>query len=90
MRHGVLTSQLNIAWIHDFDIEDRAITARFAGSPGTSFTLEGRDVQSDGIRLGGALTFAGRKAFTVSVSLNAEFREDYTDLAGLFQAHGKF
>jgi uncharacterized protein with beta-barrel porin domain len=70
-----------VAWNYDFDIDDRDVTASFAGSPGASFTIEGQDVEAHGVTVGAGLTFIKKGGLTVALHYNAEFRDDY-------KAHG--
>ncbi len=86
---GRLTAQLDLAWVHDFDIGNRDTTAQFRGAPDTSFTVPERKIASDGMRLGGALTLAGDN-LDLSAKFDAELRESERDLSGLIRVRLKF
>ena len=73
-----LIPEVSLAWKYDFDIDDRNITASFAGSPGADFTIEGQDVDDHGATFGAGLTFIHKSGFSTSLEYNAEFREDYS------------
>jgi outer membrane autotransporter protein len=79
--NGSLIPEISAAWNHDFDIDDRDITASFVSSPGASFTIEGQDIKSNGATFGAGITFIHKSGFTTSLKYNGEFREDY-------RAHG--
>jgi len=79
--HGVFVPELSAAWLHDFDLDDRTITAAFAGSPGSSFSMKGQDVERDGATLGAGIIFLHKSGLSTSLKYRGEFREDY-------QSHG--
>jgi outer membrane autotransporter protein len=87
---GLLMPQLSIAWAHDFNVDDRKITARFADSPSTAFTVKGSDIESDAVRLGGFLTLTGSNELAVSAGFNAELRENSSDVSGLIKLQFRF
>ncbi len=75
---GSLVPEASLAWKYDFDIDDRDITASFAGSPGANFTITGQDVDDHGAVLGAGLTFIHKSGFSTSLEYNAELRGDYS------------
>ena len=78
---GRLTTDASVAWLHDFDIDDRTITTSYTGAPTSSFSLPGQDVESNGVTLGLGVAFETRKRVSTSLNYNGEFRDG-------FSAHG--
>ena len=68
---------ITVAWKHDYDIDDRNITAAFNGSPGVSFTTESRDIDKDGIIVGGGLTLLHMSSVSMHFRYDAEMRSNY-------------
>jgi uncharacterized protein YhjY with autotransporter beta-barrel domain len=76
-RHGTLISPtLGIAWVHDFDIDDRSITSGFASAPGSSFTVDGLDLDQDRLRLEAGLVVE-RGTMAAALLYYGEFAGDY-------------
>ena len=75
--HGVFVPELSAAWLHDFDMDDRVVTASFAGSPGSSFSMKGQDVERNGATLGAGIIFLHKSGLSTSLKYRSEFREDY-------------
>ena len=69
--------EATVAWNHDFDLDDRRIVAAFDGSPTTTFVIDGRDIDSDGIVLGVGLTVIRKNNVSLSVSYTGELRSHY-------------
>jgi len=80
---GLLMRELSLAWNHEFDTDDRGITAAFVGAPDTLFTVNGQAHDDDWLTVSAGLTLADQKGRQVSVSYGGEFGEDRT-------AHGVF
>jgi len=74
---GRLIPEFSAAWNYDFDIDDRSITASFAGSPGASFTIDGQDVEKHGATLGAGVTFIHNSGCRFSLKGSTEIRDDY-------------
>ena len=70
--------ELSLAWNCDFGIDDRVITASFAGSPNTTFSIPGQKVTPHGLTTGAAVTFLFGKGISTSVRYNGELRDDYS------------
>jgi outer membrane autotransporter protein len=68
---------ITVAWRHDYDIDDRHITAAFDGSPGTSFTTESRDIDKDGIIIGGGVTLLNKAGVSTYFRYDSEMRGNY-------------
>ncbi len=69
--------EATVAWDHDFDLDDRRITAAFDSSPATTFVTAGRDIDKDGIVLGAGLTFIRKNNLSFSVKYTGELRSHY-------------
>ena len=78
---GRLTTDASVAWLHDFDIDDRTITTSYTGVPASSFSVPGQDVESNGVTLGLGVGFETSKGVSTSLNYNGEFRDG-------FSAHG--
>jgi uncharacterized protein YhjY with autotransporter beta-barrel domain len=77
VKYGSLIPELSVAWLHDFDIDDRVITSSFSGSPGASFSIKGQDVERNGASLGAGITFVHKSGLSTSLKYRGEFREKY-------------
>ena len=69
--------EVTVAWRHDFDVDDRHITAAFDGAPGVSFTTEGDSLSQDGLFVGCGVTLLNKKGVSVNVRYSGEIRSDY-------------
>jgi len=74
---GVLTAEVSVAWNYDFDLDDRTVTASFAGYPGASFSIRGREVEEQGLLYGIGLNFFGYGGFSASLKYNQELRNGF-------------
>jgi outer membrane autotransporter protein len=81
IKNSSLIPEISAAWNYDFDVDDRMITASFAGAPGTSFSVQGQDVEQHGATVGAGLTFISKVGLSASLKYHGEFRGNY-------QAHG--
>ncbi len=75
--YGKLVPEVSVAWLHDFDIDDRVITSSFAGSPGATFAVAGPKAQKDGAAGGAGITFVHKSGFSTSIKYIGEYRGDY-------------
>ena len=69
---------LGAAWVHDFEIDDAAITSAFVSAPGTSFTLNGLNVNADRLRVEVGLGISNGN-LSGSLKYYAELGSDYDD-----------
>jgi outer membrane autotransporter protein len=69
--------ELTLAWRHDFDIDDRQMTAAFDSAPGVAFTTDSRDVDQDGVVIGTGMTLLNRAGLSLYLKYSSEFRSDY-------------
>lgn len=74
---GRLTAAAGVAWLHDFEIDDRSITANHTGASG-AFSLQGQDVDRNGVTLELGVGFETRKGVTTSLNYDGEFRDGHT------------
>jgi uncharacterized protein with beta-barrel porin domain len=74
---GNFIPEVSLGWSHDFDIDDHVVRASFAGSPGASFSIDGQDVERNGLVVGAGLTFIHKGGFSTSFRYKGEFREGY-------------
>jgi outer membrane autotransporter protein len=84
-QHGLFIPELTVTWSHDFDVDDRTVTSTWAGAGGASFSLDGRDVSRDGLRLEADLRLITRDGLTTSLNLRSEMRHRYTTHSALFE-----
>jgi len=77
VKYGSLIPELSVAWLHDFDIDDRVITSSFAGSPGASFSIKGQDVERNGATLGAGITFVHKSGLSTSLKYKGDFLKKY-------------
>ena len=73
---GMLDLGLSLSAEHDFGIDDRRITASLSGVPGSSFTIEDRDLQDNTAVLGAGIGFR-RKNTSVSLRYRGRFNGDF-------------
>jgi outer membrane autotransporter protein len=76
-KYGYFLPEVSLAWGYDFDIDDHVVRASFAGSPGASFSIDGQDVERNGLIAGAGLTFMHKGGFSTSFRYKGDFRGDY-------------
>jgi uncharacterized protein with beta-barrel porin domain len=76
-KYGNFLPEVSLGWGHDFDIDDHVVRASFAGSPGSSFSIEGQDVERNGLVAGAGLTFIHKSGISTSFRYKGDFRGDY-------------
>jgi len=59
-------------------VSTRQITAVFAGSPNSSFSVEGQHADKNGITVVAGVTVMNRAGLSVSVKYKGEFRDGYS------------
>jgi len=65
-KNATFVPRFSVAWVYDFDIDDRTITSRFVGAPGSSFTLDGLDQDQSRARIeAGCQLMHGRWSFSL-------------------------
>jgi outer membrane autotransporter protein len=77
VKGGHITPELNIAWNHDFDIDDHLINASYVGAPDASFSIEGQKVEENGIMLGAGFSYETSSGYITTVKVSSEFRKNY-------------
>jgi outer membrane autotransporter protein len=80
-KYGNFLPEVSLGWSYDFDIDDHVVRASFAGSPGASFSIEGQDVERNGLVVGAGLTFMHKSGFSTSFRYKGDFRGDYNSNA---------
>ncbi len=73
-----LHTELGLAWLHQIR-DDNDIDASFIGSPDSTFTIEGRDYDDNGIVLKAGLSYANNSGFSASTEFRSEIRDDFED-----------
>jgi len=87
---GVFVPELQAAWKHDYDVDDREIPAAFSAAPGVGFGVSGRDADNDAALISGFLHFVHGEWFSVSARVGTELRPDYTSVFGGLELSGRF
>ena len=77
LKSGSLIPEANLGWNYDFAIDDRVIRASLEGAPGTAFSIQGQDMERNGLILGAGISFVHESGFITSLKYGGEFREDY-------------
>ena len=70
--------EVSLAWLHDFDIDDSVTTAAIAGAPGSSFSIPGQSMETDGVNAGAALSLISKNGYRASLKYGGDFRGSYT------------
>jgi outer membrane autotransporter protein len=74
----VYIPEISAAWRHDYDIDERGITAAFDGSPGVSFTTESRNIDKDGLLIGVGIALLNTSGMSMDLRYDFETRGDYS------------
>ncbi|MBN1380437.1 MAG: autotransporter domain-containing protein [Deltaproteobacteria bacterium] len=69
--------ELTVAWLHDFAVDDRVITASFSGSPGASFSIPGQALEQNGATVGASFTLVYSNGLSTSLRYGGEFRNGF-------------
>ncbi|MBN1559474.1 hypothetical protein JW998_04445 [candidate division KSB1 bacterium] len=69
--------ELLLSWNHDFGLNDQPIVAAFEGNPSMTFTINGQDIQRDGVTLGAGLSFLTTSGWKASLRYDRVQRSDY-------------
>ena len=70
--------EVSVLWNHDFGVDDRAITAAFAGAPDETFTLTGQGIDPEGFSLGAGLAYHTTSGWKASLRYDRSQRGDYS------------
>jgi outer membrane autotransporter protein len=87
---GRLIPEVSLAWLYDFGLDDQVVTAGFAGSPGGSFSVEGQDVENNGVALGAGLTLLPKSGIVISLGYRGELRDNFSSHAAIGQIRFEF
>jgi outer membrane autotransporter protein len=74
---GSVIPELKASWLHNFDIDNRPITASFTGFPGTAFVVTGKDIENNGASVGAGITYLHKSGITISLDYTGEFWGSY-------------
>jgi len=74
----VYIPEISVAWRHDYDIDNRRITAAFEGAPDVLFTTESRDLDQDGVLIGAGVTALNKESLSLDIRYDTELRGDFT------------
>ena len=77
-RSGYFVPKVSLAGVYDFDIDDRAITAGFTGSPDEVFAIDAQDIDQLGLAVETELSRFYDNGFGMSLTYSGEFRESFT------------
>jgi uncharacterized protein with beta-barrel porin domain len=66
------------------------MTASLAGSSGTAFSLQGQDVENNGLTAGAGMTFLFNNDISTSVRYQGEFRDGYSSHAAVGELRFNF
>ena len=69
--------ELSVVWNHDFAVDDRSLTAAFAGAPDETFTLAGQSIDKDGFSVGAGLAYHTSSGWKASLRYDRAQRGDY-------------
>ncbi|NOQ42365.1 MAG: autotransporter domain-containing protein, partial [Desulfuromusa sp.] len=73
----VYIPEVSVAWRHNFNIDDRLISAAFEDSPDVSFATKSRD-RDDGILIGIGVTLINSSSMSAYLRYDGEKRGDFT------------
>jgi len=74
---GYLVPQVSAAARYDSGGNDHVITASFAGSPGTAFSVRGPNTAKYGLVPGASLTYIHKSGLSTSLTYSGDFRQNY-------------
>ncbi|PLX74969.1 MAG: hypothetical protein C0614_11440, partial [Desulfuromonas sp.] len=74
---GVVSPGISLGLSHDFGLDDRTVRAGFAGYPGASFSVEGREPERVGFLGGLSLSVRGEGGVSAALKYQHEVRHDF-------------
>jgi len=80
---GKLIPEVGIAWIYDFQLDERRITASLVDVGGSEFSIPGEQTGRHGARFETGLSWLGNSGFAASLKYTGEFRSGAND-QGIF------
>ncbi|RTE95049.1 autotransporter outer membrane beta-barrel domain-containing protein [Bradyrhizobium sp. LVM 105] len=81
MQNGVLTLRGRAAWAHDYN-PSRAVTALFQTLPGTSFVVNGAQVDADSALVSASAEMKWLSGFSIAATFDGEFSSNITSYSG--------
>ncbi|WP_291009949.1 hypothetical protein [Hydrogenophaga sp.] len=79
--NGDLVVGLTAAWLHDFAIDDRTLSASYDGALGNAFAIPGLPAARNGAKLGASLSYVDQAGWMAALRYQFEVREG-------FRSHG--
>jgi fibronectin-binding autotransporter adhesin len=79
MPFGKLIPEAGVAWIYDFQLDDRSITASFTDVAGSEFSIPGEQTGRHGARFEAGLSLLGNNGLSASLRYTGEFRSGADD-----------
>lgn len=73
----LLIPEAQIAWRHDFDIDDRQTTAAFVSTPAVTFKSDSRNGARNSAVVGAGITLITTPGISLNVNYKAELRSKY-------------
>lgn len=74
---GRFNTELSLSWLHDYGIDERSITASFAGDALSSFSVNTQALDDNGILFAAGIGYEGHRGFITSLRYVHEDRGDY-------------
>ncbi|SEA61578.1 hypothetical protein SAMN05660420_02623 [Desulfuromusa kysingii] len=74
MTSGIIAPEFSVVFNHDFAIDDRTVTAGFVGYPNGAFTVLGREVEEDGVKLGFGVNYMSKYGIDAVFKYQREMR----------------
>ena len=87
---GAIYPWLELAWTHDFDVDDPRVAARPAGAAGPTVTAERDDIDEDGIEARAGVAAILRTGLTFSLQAHGESRGDFEGYGASLQVGYSF
>ncbi len=90
LRGGAVEAGLSGSWSYDFGIDDRRLSAGFAGAPGPTFSITGREPSRHGFLVGAGLRVADDAGVGFTLRADREWRRHAEATSVLGQVDYRF
>jgi len=77
LNEWTLIPEISLAWLHDYDIDDRSIVTSYAGSPDISFSIDGQNVDRNKAVVGAGLMWRNSRGISSSLIYHCKSGSDY-------------
>jgi outer membrane autotransporter protein len=74
-RNGSWIPEVNLAWVHDFRIDDETIDAAYVGAPNARFAIDGLLMEQDGALAGAGISYRSSAGWVSALRYSGEFRD---------------